>query len=369
MARASAGVGRAGKGCGAGDRTSGDVSRETRASAPQAHAITLAHTVCEPRPTCRYRNRRKPVEDVLDIDPAGDLAEGAERQPDILGGKFERPVAVERSRRARRKHAPPRSAAMALAGDDRVSRARPSRRGAPAARSSERGHPSRRRSRPRRRRSDGIARRARSPLVPIAQDPCPARHRDPRGAVRSDKPEDEVGLLAPAPAPATRLPARPDRAVSRRPAVSTKVTGSPPRSQRTSMASRVVPGIGETMATSPLRDGVEEGRLAGVRRPREHDREALPQPLAAAASARWRASSSATAPAMPAWPCSRAPAGTSPSSEKSSAASSSARHSIKLAPASSRRGCRAAPSSWRRACRRCASVSASMRSARPSTAG
>ncbi len=82
--------------------------------------------------------------------------------------------------------------------------------------------------------------------------------------------------------------------VSRRPAVSTKVTGNPQRSQRTSMASRVVPGIAETMATSrramalrsvdfpafggPARTTVKPSRRRSPRWP----------------SARWRASSSAT---------------------------------------------------------------------------
>ena len=71
-------------------------------------------------PTCRCRSAEEAVQHLLDIDPAGHLAERAEREADILGGKLG--MALRQGGAGAREAFMGRleGAAVALAGDDRV---------------------------------------------------------------------------------------------------------------------------------------------------------------------------------------------------------------------------------------------------------
>ena len=88
-------------------------------------------------------------------------------------------------------------------------------------------------------------------------------------------------LLRRGPWRGARLPARSRRPNSRRPAVSARITGQPPRSRWTSITSRVVPAVSDTIADVALRQQVDQRRLAGVGRADDGDAQALAQPLAA----------------------------------------------------------------------------------------
>ena len=68
-----------------------------------------------------------------------------------------------------------------------------------------------------------------------------------------------------------------DRRSSRRPAVSTSVTGTPPTSSSASSVSRVVPGTSVTIARSQPDERVEERRLAGVWAAEDRDAAAVMQ--------------------------------------------------------------------------------------------
>ena len=167
-------------------------------------------------------------------------------------------------------------------------------------------------------------------------------------------------------ASARRTPSASARlSVDRRPAISTRITSRPPRSSATSRTSRVVPGSSDTMARAALLSAVSSddlptlgGPASATRRP---SRTMRPRPTDSTAALTLMESDSIAAITD-----AGSSADTSPSSEKSSRASISARASSSV----SRQ-----PAIWpdsppaRRAaaCCRCVSVSASMRSPRPST--
>ena len=71
-------------------------------------------------------------------------------------------------------------------------------------------------------------------------------------------------------------------ALSRSPAVSISVAEQPPRSRWTSMASRVVPAIWETIGDVAAGQRIHQGRFASVRRARDDDRDAVADALAGA---------------------------------------------------------------------------------------
>ena len=78
-------------------------------------------------------------------------------------------------------------------------------------------------------------------------------------------------------------------AVSRRPAVSTIVSGMPAISICRSTVSRVVPGIGVTIAASSRDQPIQQARLADVGRADQHDGQPVAQQRAGVARARARA--------------------------------------------------------------------------------
>ena len=213
--------------------------------------------------------------------------------------------------------------------------------------------------------------RGRRGEIAFGADPQPRRRRRDTGvipaipAIRSREPEHEIGLLN------MRARARNAFNLNRIACVAQTRRVDESHRQSTEVAAHldgVAGGAGDRRHDGDVaaRDGVEKGRLSGVRRAGEDDREALAQTLAATALGEVARQFFRHVFPNPA-ACSSTPAATSGSSEKSSAASSSARHSISRSRQLSTR-LPSRPSSWRRAWRRCASVSASMRSARPSTA-
>ena len=121
-----------------------------------------------------------------------------------------------------------------------------------------------------------------------------------------------------APGRGARLPARWHRPSSRRPAVSASTTGQPPRSRWTSMTSRVVPAVSDTMAASRRASRLSSEDLPALGGPMmamcRPSRRRSPR-----RSSRW-AAISACSRVMPAWTSSAMPAGRS-SSGKSMAAS------------------------------------------------
>ena len=189
--------------------------------------------------------RKQPIENVLDVDPPGDLANGAQGEPRIFGCELALPGGKRRRGPLQGIVGAGQGGAMALAGDDAVTLSErrlrfvfdaPQERLEPGA-----GHGgdgelgiggARRKDRPWWRRVTtaapaGAASRASGATSHSVRSAVPSRAR-----VRC-MPACSIGS-----------------AEARKPAVSTKVTGNPPRSQRTSMASRVVPGTAETIATS-----------------------------------------------------------------------------------------------------------------------
>ena len=190
------------------------------------------------------------VQHLLDIDATGHLAERAEREAHILGGKLG--MTLRQGGAGAREAFMGRleGAAVALAGDDRVSIAG---RGGEERRDAveESAQP-----------GAGLCRdgkvdagRWRRGEVAFGADP---QSRYPRGIPGLSPLSPQSGAASQSTRSACSICARVRETpsisigslVSRRPAVSTKVTGNPQRSQRTSMASRVVPGIADTMATS-----------------------------------------------------------------------------------------------------------------------
>jgi hypothetical protein len=148
-------------------------------------------------------------------------------------------------------------------------------------------------------------------------------------------------------------------AASRNPAVSTSVTGTLPSTTRVSKASRVVPGIGETIATSRSANALTSDDLptfgwpvTAKTRPSRRRSPRRPSSRCAATSPHNAASSTCT--------CASTSGGRSSSGKSISAScwASSSRSRSAQPPYSVPR----APSSWRNAWRRCASVSAAIRS-------
>ena len=148
--------------------------------------------------------------------------------------------------------------------------------------------------------------------------------------------------------------------VSRRPAVSTSVTGTPPSTTRVSSASRVVPGICGDDRHVAFRQRVDQRGFADVRRAGDGEEQALAQLLAAAGIVEMGARSPAGHARSVASSWSSTSGGRS-SSGKSISASWYARMP-RSRSAQSWYSAPSAPSSCRSACRRCASVSAAIRS-------
>ena len=152
--------------------------------------------------------------------------------------------------------------------------------------------------------------------------------------------------------------------VSRRPAVSSKVTGSPSRSIFTSITSRVVPAISDVIAAS-----------RPAKRLRSVDFPTLGEPRMATSNPCRRRSANTT----PAASCSRLArtdrTNSITSGDTSNGTSSSAKSIVASIKAAARSNLArqpsaktpSAPARTRIAWRRCPSVSASMRSASPST--
>ena len=148
--------------------------------------------------------------------------------------------------------------------------------------------------------------------------------------------------------------------VGRKPAVSTRLTGTPSTWTRTWMASRVVPGTSVTIAESLPERAFRRLDLPTLGLPAITTRTPSARACPWAAPSRAAARVASTSPARALTADSSAPS--SSSSGKSMAASTSARRSVRASPISPRRRDHS-PSRVRRAARAASTVAASIRSA------
>ena len=152
---------------------------------------------------------------------------------------------------------------------------------------------------------------------------------------------------------------------SRSPAVSAKVTGTPPSSSRASTTSRVVPARAETIAASRPTSAFNREDFPAFGAPRiattTPSRNRSPRPASARCALISAASAVAATPTA-----SSNPAGKS-SSSNSMKASCRASNAVSRA-AQPPYSLASAPSAWRSAWRRCPAVSAATRSTIPSAA-